>query len=132
MKSFLTTRQAKPNIVEVGCGDGQLGVKLAEAGAFVVACDQVDNLSQAAKEMCAAGHMVATIKPMQRLTWDELPNPVHGFVGQRSLHWLRHKEAAHILSKIADRMPDGPPSLSRSPVSILPSRRNIPSIKTHP
>lgn len=103
----LSGRGFKPNIVELGCGDGLLAAKLVDVGAAVFACDIIDNLNAAAREVCATGNMVTVIQPMQRLSRDQLPSPIDGLVAQRSLHWLSYKDAGRVLKKIAERMPDG-------------------------
>ena len=77
--------QAGERILDVGCGDGVLTVKIAAAGATIVAVDAAPDMVAAAK----AKGLDARVVPGQQLAFDREFDAVFS---NAALHWMRPQE----------------------------------------
>lgn len=106
---FIRQNNRPPQILEIGCGSGDLAVDLWRAGAKVTVCDPEDNLSGTAQELCRRREMKAVFKPAEKLTPADMPKIVDGIVAQRVLHWMSFRQACAVLQQVAAHMHKGAP-----------------------
>ncbi len=74
-------------ILDIGCGDGALTLKLAETGAAVVGIDSAPEQVRAARALGLDAH----VADGQILAFD---GEFDGILSNAALHWMRHADAA--------------------------------------
>ena len=96
MSSFLSSLPSKPNVVDLGCGDFNVGKELRAACDGYIACDVVDLLIERNKVLFnGLGVDFRSIDICE----DELPSGEIAFVRQVLQH-LNNEQIARVLEKV--------------------------------
>lgn len=95
-----------PEILEVGCGDGSTALAFAQQGALVTAIDRENNLRDNAKAIAEAASDKITFlfKPAQHLKSSDMPDDIHIFFSNRTLHWMPYNQTKALLEQASRKM----------------------------
>lgn len=94
------------NALELGCGLGTQGIRLAMVGLNTLLIDihDIDERVSHLRNVLPTDKLHFLRKDVRALTPEDLPEPIHLCYSQRFIHYLNHQEAKFLIDLLSSKM----------------------------